>query len=651
MKKLGLFTLPLLLAACGTTGTPGAFLVNVTADKLSTDLGKSGTASTSFTFTNKAGSHEVTIDRAMLTWADPATKTPQTVEVAIPAVNLPAGLTCAAAAASAAAACDFNDPGTTYADRSVTRTIADSQLFEKVQAANPSVSSLLVNVKFTNAANTLSFSLTTAVSGTPTEGGGVVAKAPAPVLSINTLSSGGSQYSGNLSVTVAGNFDATSTVDRIILEVTDAGGRVDNTTYVSTAANATFSIDTSKYVDGNLTLKAIALTKDGLRGETTAQTIQVANISAPVLTILSPDANAALTGPTTVRVQLRQGNTPFTLNSLDGNGNDVRVDVRDIRGQIVKTLYGKATRVSDGVFEAFLPLDLIGPEFSSNSYALEATILAVLSDGSKRNIGAGLKVTTQVSDNKPPALSVLMPAYTVDPYTNTNVRGIFSRNSALMIQASDDSNLSSVRVDLVCDDATKLVGQVCPRAPYTYNIPVDLKGVVYRVFDLGAQVDGQPYVQNGNYTLRVTAYDGSLANIQEFPIRISRADVDSDIDNLASQSIVDSVVYDTRPGELNIVSARWVIPDPNLALTNPATPGKTLHDVRVATLAYDNTLDTLTPSRIRVDPILKAGATIQLTQGFAKEGSYRIDFIVEDLTTGVTRYYQGGVIVVKKNAQ
>lgn len=639
MKRLWpALSLPLLLAACGTTGAPGASVVNVTANKLSVNAAASDAASmaTAYTFTNKAGSREVTINSATLTWTAPGTAAVQTATVSIPAFTLPAGVTCPAATTNPGAACNFNSPGADFGDRSLTRSISDAELFGKVMAANPSVSNLPVTVQFNSTANALNFTFTSQAGGGTGGGTAPVIKAPAPVLTLNTA--GVAPYSGSLSVTVAGNYDATSTVDRVILEVTDASGNVDNTTYVSSSPTATFSVDTSKYVDGSLTLRAIALTKEGLRGETAARTVQIRNISAPTLAILSPDAGATLTGPTTVRVQLRQGNTPFTLQPINSTGSDVRLSVRDFRGQIVKTVLGKAQKVSDGVYEAYLPLDLIGPDFSSNAYTLEVSAAATLADGSSRTLGSAVQISTQVSDNKPPALSVLMPAYIVDPYTNANVRGILSRNSALMLQASDDNGVSSLRVDFVCDDATKLAGQECPRAPYSYNVPGGEAGIFFRVFEIGALLDGQPYVQNGNYTLRVTAYDGKNANIQEFPVRVSRAAVDSDIANLASQSTVDKVVYDTRPGELNIVSARWII------------PGTTANPVRVATLAYDNTLNTLIPSRQRIDPVLPAGTSIEVTQGFSEPGSYRIDYIVEDLVTGVTRYYQGGIIVVKKNA-
>ncbi|WP_102125659.1 hypothetical protein [Deinococcus planocerae] len=636
MKRLPLLTLPLLLAACGTVIPDTGRNVKVTASASTITLSPDGTsdAGTTYTFTNPAGAKPTAITSATVSWG---TGADQSATVTIPAVSLPAGLTCAAAATDPTAACDYNVSGTDFGARSVTAAISDSTLFAKAYAANPSAKKLPVSVTFNGAANAVNFALS--VSSTGSSGGDgsetPVAKAPAPVLTINT--SGSQPYGGSLSVTAAGNFDVISTVDRVILEITDAKGNVDNTTYTSTSPTATFSIDTSKFVDGNLTLKVIALTKEGLRGETAAKTVQVQNVSAPSLSILSPDANATLTGPTTVRVQLRQSSSTFTLNPQDASGNDVRLDVRDFRGNVVKTTYGKAVRISDGVYEAYIPLDLVGPDFSSNTYSLEVTAQASLADGSSRTVSAGESISTQVSDNKPPALSIMMPAYITDPYTGANVRGILSRNSALMIQASDDNGVSSLRVDFVCDAATALAGQTCPRAPYSYNIPVGAGGILFRVFEIGALLDAQPYVQNGNYTLRITAYDGSNANIQEFPVRVSRTAVDSDIDNLAGQSTVDNIVYDTRSNELNIVSARWIV------------PGTTANPVRVATLAYDNDLASLAPTRQRIDPVFPAGTSVELIQSFNAPGIYRVDFIVQDLVTGVTRYYQGGEVVVKRN--
>ncbi|GGO23544.1 hypothetical protein [Deinococcus humi] len=641
MKKLALISLPLLLAACGGPGAPGTSSATVSASTLNVNLSSvSDTGSTTYTFTNRAGAHETIINTATLTWTDEATKTEKSATVNIPSLTLPAGLTCPAAT-TPTAACNFNDPATTYADRTLTRTIDNGELFRKVLADNPSVTNLPVDVKFGNTANTLGFSFTSTAS---TTGGGTggpgtpttpVAKPPAPVLTINTLGSG--PFSGTLSVTVSGNFDAVSTVDKVILEVTDPSGNINNTSYVSTSASATFSLDTSKYKDGNLKLKVIALSKEGLRGETSSQTVQISNISAPAFEILSPSAGAIITGPTTVRVQVREGNTPFTLQTLSGNDN-VRLDVRDFRGQIIKTDYGTVQQTSPGVLEAFIPLDLIGPNFSSNSYALEISAVAQLSNGANITLSAGTQISTQVNDNKPPALQVLMPAYINDPYTNQNVRGILSRFSALMVQASDDNSVSSLRIDFTCDEATKTSTQVCPRAPYSFNFPVRLAGIIQRVFDIGALMDAQPYVQNGNYTLRVTAFDGQNANIQEFPVRVSRDAVDSTIPGLGTM-VETTTVPDLTSGALNPSSATWAI------------PGAPTHPYRLAVLAYDGAANQAVeiPTRTSLSPEVPAGTPITRTQGFSDVGIYRIDYIVEDLTTGVTRYYQGGAVAVKKN--
>ncbi|GGK91754.1 hypothetical protein [Deinococcus radiotolerans] len=631
MKKLSLLTLPLLLAACGSNGTPSSSSVTATSSvtNVTASDGKfSGTVPV--TFTNKAGSKAVTINSATLTWTDPTTKTSKTETVTIPAVTLPAGLTCAAAQSNPTASCNFNDAGTTFADRSLSTTINESDLFSKVLSQNPSATNLPVSVQFNNTQNVLPFTFSANQQSTP---GPTDEKQPAPLITLNT--SGTAPYSGNLSVTVSGNFDVTSTVKSLVLQVTDSKGNVDNTTYVSSNPSATFSIDTSKYPDGALTLKAIALTASGLRGESTSQTVQIQNVSSPAISIVSPDSGATLTGPTTVRVQLRQSTSSFTLKPLDSSGNDVRIDVRDFSGKIVKTVYGKAVKISDGIYEAYAPIDLIGSDFSSNSYFIEATAQAVLADSSTRTLSATTTVTTQVSDNKPPALSILMPAYITDPY-KADGRVTFSRKSALMIQASDDNGISSIRVDLVCDPATAVIGQTCPTAPYQYNFPVGLAGKIFRVFTLGAMMDGQPYVQDGNYTMRVIAYDGSNANVQEFPIRVARNTAAVTIGQLdPNQEIVTTVVPDATPGALNPTSATWTL------------PGSANH-VRVATLFYSGEQAVELPAEVGINPETSIN-NLSISASFIEEGFYRYDFIIEDLDTGVTRYYQGATVRVKKN--
>lgn len=633
MKKLSLLTLPLLLAACSDNGTPGGAAVTATSTTTSVTATNSALADKiAVTFTNKAGSKPVTVNSATVSWTDPTTKAVKTETVTVPSTSLPAGLTCAAAQANPSASCNFNDAGTTFADRSVTATFNQADLFAKVLSQNPSVTNLPVTVQFNSTQNALPFSFTSTAStggggGTPSE------KAPAPLVTINTT--GSDPYSGNLSVTISGNFDVTSKVKGLILQVTDSKGNTDNTSFVSTNPSATFSIDTTKYADGGLTLKAIALTDSGLRGESSTQTVQIQNIAAPTMSILSPDAGANINGPVTVRVQFRQSTTAFTLKTLDVSGNDVRIDVRDFSGRIVKTAFGKATKVSDGIYEAFVPLDLIGADFSSNTYTIDATAQAVLANSSTRTLSAITSVSTQVTDNKPPALSILMPAYITDPF-KADGRVTFSRKSALMIQASDDNGISSIRVDLMCDPATAVAGQICPNAPYQYNFPVGVAGKIFRVFTLGAMMDGQPYVQNGNYTMRVIAYDGSNANVQEFPIRVARDTAAATVGQInPAQEIVTTTVPDATPGALNPSSATWTL------------PGNAAH-VRVATLFYSSDQAVELPAEVSINPETSV-SNLSISASFIEEGFYRYDFIIEDLDTGVTRYYQGATVRVKKN--
>lgn len=111
-----------------------------------------------------------------------------------------------------------------------------------------------------------------------------VEKAPAPVLEVV----GSGPYSGNMSVNVSGNFDTASQVDRMILQVTDSKGVIDNSTYVTTQARATFSVDTTRFANGPLTLQVIAYTKSGLPGKSAETTVQVQNLTSPDFKVSSP---------------------------------------------------------------------------------------------------------------------------------------------------------------------------------------------------------------------------------------------------------------------------------------------------------------------------------------------------------------------------
>ena len=158
----------LLLTACGGIETTGGGSATASANASSVTISTSGaaTTSTTYTLTNPAGGKATTVESATVTWG---TGAGQSATVAVPAVSLPAGLTCSAALTNADATCDYNAAGTTLASRSKTVTISDSTLFASVAAANPGAKNLPVSVKFNNTTNTVNFNVTVGAAAGGTE--------------------------------------------------------------------------------------------------------------------------------------------------------------------------------------------------------------------------------------------------------------------------------------------------------------------------------------------------------------------------------------------------------------------------------------------------------------------------------------------------
>ncbi|ADV67321.1 PKD domain-containing protein [Deinococcus maricopensis] len=494
-------------------------------------------------------------------------------------------------------------------------------------AAGTKTVSIVAQDSVLNSSSTFSFKTTVTASGT---GGGTTVTAPAPILTLNTQGTG--PFGGILSFTASANIDPKTQVQKMILEVKDAQGNIDGTSYVTTQPNATFSVDTSKYPDGPLVFTIYVLATDSTgvayEGRSSATTVQVRNLSAPAIAILSPDNSSTISGPTAVRVQVRQRNTAFVMPS-----NSIFVDVRDERGQIVKTVEAPTYVASDGVLEAIASIDLTSAGLPNANYTLEAHAQVQLAGETQvRSIGTAASVKFQTNGTLPPAVNVYMPIYHEDPYANVNVRAILSRGSAVMLQTSDDNSVSEIRVGFYCDEATKLPTQVCPSSAYQFNYPVKLSGLIYRMFKIGDLLDGQPYVQNGNYTLRFSVTDGENTTVQEFPVRIDRTQ--DTIQNLSYNDV--SVTYNDTPGQLNPTSATWQV------------LGTTVNPSRVVSL-YTEGGPVEEPIRIGTSSYLPAGATIASGMAFAAEGSYRIDFLVQDLVTGVLRYYPGSYVNVKTN--
>ncbi|ULH15694.1 hypothetical protein MF271_03370 [Deinococcus sp. KNUC1210] len=639
-KSWPLLTVGLLLSACGGGSTPdgSSSSVTVAANATTIALSNSGssTTSTTYTFTNKAGGQKLSVNSAILKYG-----TNQTAAVALAGFTVPAGVACSDGSTSGCSTANLQ-----FSDQSIQKVLSDSDLFGKLVAANPGVKSIPVELDFAGVANGLNFVVNVGAADTTT-----TPAAPTPLVVVNNTETGA--ISNILSVTVSGGFAAGVQPAQLILEVTDSRGVIDTTSYTSTNTTTTFSVDTTKYPDGILKLRAIAIDKNGLRGESAVKQVQILNLVAPSFDLITPVSGSTVNGSMVAKVQIRKNNTDFTY------APSVTFNVRDYRGQILRSLPGVVKQTNPGVYEASATFDINGPDFPNNIYTIEALETVNLTgETASRVLQAQSQFTTQNTNNKPPALIIQMP---VRPNTfdlAAKKFPVINRNSGVMVQISDDNNISNVQMQLTCDQSISLASQTCPASAYQINFPINASGLLYRVFNIGALLDGQPYVENGNYILRFTVSDGTNTNIQEIPVTVDRTR--NTIANLTTTTT--AVDPNTCSGELTVDSYLTGIgtvafsPATSTSCTVPgsftSTLNATQNPVRVISLEYSsigNGMALEIPTLVGIAPELVAGSTISGGEAPGAVGSYRVGFLVEDLVTGVLNMYQGTDINVKKN--
>lgn len=622
MKRLTPLTLALALAACGTVQSDNGNNVVVSANTSTITLASDGTSesSTAYTFTNPAGAKPTSVTSATVSWG---TGAEQSKTVTIPAVSLPAGLTCAAAATNPSAVCDYNVTGTTFGARSLTASISDSTLFASAYAANPSAKNLPVTVTFNGAANAVNFVLS--IGSASNSGGTTPVENPQPLVTVN--SSASQPYSGTLNVTVAGNFDAASTVQSVILEVTDINGAVDNTTYTSTQSTATFSVDTTKFPDGKLSLRAIALTRDGLRGESAVQNVTIQNIAYPTITIPSPASGTTVTTSTLpIQINITKRNTAFTIP-----GGSITVDLLDYRGELeaTRTISGVADNANGTYSTTFDVASL-----PADTYTVRVRTPVLLSGNtSAQTVETVSQVTTNTTSQNPPAAVIRFPVAlpnTVNPSSPTPA--VINSASGMLVQVSDNTGVDYIQVRLVRPDGT-------PLNAYLLNMgfdspkPLGPLDVVLNSLD----IDGSQYVPNGTYTMRVTVADvDGNRNIQEIPVKVDRAVT---ISGLSTNSSTNPNTPNTAAGQLTYSSGTWTITglpttfNPNLSATTRVSAVLSVNGVTSGSQFF----------------ILNGESNASVAFGFSEAGVYRVDWIVEDLSTGAIRYVPGQAVAVVKN--
>ncbi|GAA5532974.1 Ig-like domain-containing protein [Deinococcus aluminii] len=507
-----------------------------------------------------------------------------------------------------------------------------------------------------NAAQTTTRTFTYSVTAPPIE------KAPAPVLAVV----GASPYTGNMSVNVSGNFDTGSQVDRMVLQITDSKGVIDNTTYITSQAQASFSVDTTKFANGDLKLQVIAYTKTGLRGTSDVTTVQVKNIINPVIAVAAPSNGATATTPTVqVRVTItKSGDTNYAFDPAS-----LIIDLLDYRGQLlerrttttlpqeqaVKCLSSAdgATHTCDTSFDmAGMPAD---------TYTIRATAQAVV-DGALTN-PQPLKTESKFTSN---TVSVNPPASVIRfPVTITNINNIrepakVDSSSGFFATVSDNVAVQYVEARIVGpfnkgnieSDGTKQ----CQASGNPVGSPIDVLLVnipgapllpyqTQDVFVPSLDLDGSTYVPNNldnqRYDLRVTVADNEgNRNIQCVPVIVDRNGIYGERNYTTSTSTTPDQP-DTTPGKLTYTSGTWLLNGIH-------------HRSRITAVFYAKGVQVGTSFEADVTGSYDNNGnfvpgTYRVSQTFSEPGTYEVKWLVEDMTTGVVTTKPGGVINVAQN--
>ncbi|MFC4455734.1 hypothetical protein [Deinococcus sonorensis] len=632
MKKWPLLTLAVLLGACSTTPTPtsGSGTVTVAADKSAIVLAADGTsassATTKYTFTNGAGAGKLNISKATLTSAGVST------DVALPTIVVPAGVSCTVTVSP----CPTGN--VQFGPQTVEKALNDADVFGKLVTANAGKSSFPVTVSFPGVSNTLNFTVSAGSASTPTDP--TVPAAPSPVIVVT--SSGTAPYSKLLGVNVSGGFAAGVAPKQMVLTVTGADGLSDSASYVSTQSSATFSVDTTKFPNGALTMQVTAIDANSQIGKSAVKTVQIANRVAPTLTINTP-VNGSTTTLTSQAVQfsVMKKNSAFSVT-----GGTATVELLDYRGKIVDTRTVAVTDNVDGNYTADA-FDMAG--LPADTYTVHVKLGVTLDPGTATAITQALDATSQVTTNTtsvlPPAATIRFPAI-----TNNRTPGRIDSSSGFMVDVSDNTGVSVVEARIVGPyDATKALAlngttqcqesQTVPgSAPVNvlllnqgFNPPLSLGSVVLPSID----IDGSAYVPdnapNQRYDMRVTAVDtDGNRNIQCIPVLINRAATKAARISYTTSVVTNPSPANTRSGQLNYSSGNFTI-------------GGITSSSRVTGVLYQN------GARQSMAFTADATGSVVDSVGFGAAGTYQVVWIVEDMNTGIVTQTTGPSVSVIQN--
>jgi hypothetical protein len=339
-----------------------------------------------------------------------------------------------------------------------------------------------------------------------------------PIVSIDPINP--AIVTGNLTVTV--NASDTSGIKKVTLIANN--NPVANATPQNGEPSVSFALDTIKFSNGPLELKAIAVDNSDLSTTSNVVNVTINNPQSPVLSIASPSNNSDVNGATVAAVNvLRRGDFTYATASqctlavpaLVSDCGTIKVNLIDYRGQNVDTK--TITTANPGVTQLFESGAFDLSAIPNDAYTIRAsTYVLVGSSSTLTKLSDEVTIRNKNTSQQPPAIIIINPIRVNELQTTLPVFG--QPFGFVVVNLSDESGLSSVELRATCDSCASGSGPINALEQY-----IALSGSAAEAV-LRFDADGTPFLPNGDYTLRVVAQDTSgNRNIQEIKTKIARS--------------------------------------------------------------------------------------------------------------------------------
>jgi hypothetical protein len=424
-----------------------------------------------------------------------------------------------------------------------------------------------------------------------------------------------------------------------------------NTPYV-------FLVDTQPFANGDrLFFTARATTEAGGVANSEEVSFEVSKPgvvdAVPSFQIVNPTSDQQILTPimdVEVNVSPISGDAQFRFT------DDIRVEVLNFRGDVTAAVTIPTSPQNSPIRESqTYRAEIDVTEFPNDRYTLVATTRVAESE---QPIRSEVQFVNRSSNLLPPASIIRMPVRLGDTYNfpecaidDVECQGlpVFNRNSGILVEITDDDGIVEfVEVRIVCDARIQLPNQDCEENPIDallLNLDLSFEPTitvpeVNFVYIPAPDIDGSEYVQDGNYILAVTTSDTENRNIQEIAIRVDRSQ--------RTIEGIDSSNLSTTPGNGVAIpgSATWFLTDTNgdsAAVPNPTRV------ISIQRGALPGSVLTFTQVSIETEVLPRQITEFSRGIAFGEEAigvPFAVDYLVQDLVTGVVRRYGAADVIV-----